>query len=54
MTRACVCARVRRRAEGRNFAAVRHFGGAVGETGSMHRVSDRAQRRARAYEGRAA
>jgi hypothetical protein len=28
--------------------AVRHFGRAVGETGSMHRVSDRAERRARA------
>jgi hypothetical protein len=29
-------------------AAVRHFGRAVGETGVMHRVSDRAERRARA------
>jgi hypothetical protein len=28
--------------------AVRHFGRAVGETYSMHRVSDRAERRARA------
>ena len=28
--------------------AVRHFGRAVGETGSVHRVSDRAERRARA------
>jgi hypothetical protein len=29
-------------------AAVRHFGRAVGETDSMQRVSDRAERRARA------
>ncbi len=28
--------------------AVRHFGRAVGKTGDMHRVSDRAERRARA------
>jgi hypothetical protein len=47
-------ARARRRVEGRNFAAVRHFGGAVGETDGMHRVSDRAERRARAHLGRAA
>ncbi len=52
MTRAR--ARARRRVEGRNFAAVRHFGGAVGETDGMHRVSDRAERRARAHQGRAA
>jgi len=32
----------------RTPVAVRHFGGAVGETASMHRVSDRAERRARA------
>jgi hypothetical protein len=31
-----------------NRAAVRHFGRAVGETARMHRVSDRAERRARA------
>jgi hypothetical protein len=31
--------------------AVRHFGRAVGETDHMHRVSDRAVRRARAQEG---
>jgi hypothetical protein len=31
-------------------AAVRHFGRAVGETNHMHRVSDRAVRRARAQE----
>jgi hypothetical protein len=30
--------------------AVRHFGRAVGETEQMHRVSDRAVRRARAQE----
>jgi hypothetical protein len=30
--------------------AVRHFGRAVGETNHMHRVSDRAVRRARAQE----
>jgi hypothetical protein len=30
--------------------AVRHFGRAVGETNRMHRVSDRAVRRARAQE----
>ena len=30
--------------------AVRHFGRAVGETDRMHRVSDRAVRRARAQE----
>jgi hypothetical protein len=30
--------------------AVRHFGRAVGETDHMHRVSDRAVRRARAQE----
>jgi hypothetical protein len=29
-------------------AAVRHSAGAVGETVAMHRVSDRAKRRARA------
>jgi hypothetical protein len=34
--------------------AVRHFGRAVGETDPMHRVSDRAVRRARAQEERAA
>jgi hypothetical protein len=34
--------------------AVRHFGRAVGETNHMHRVSDRAVRRARAQEGRVA
>jgi hypothetical protein len=28
--------------------AVRHFGRAVGETAGVHRVSDRAERRARA------
>jgi hypothetical protein len=32
----------------RALGAVRHFGGAVGETDGMHRVSDRAERRARA------
>ena len=36
------------RAGVRGPGAVRHFGRAVGETGSMHRVSDRAERRARA------
>ena len=30
--------------------AVRHFGHAVGETDGVHRVSDRAVRRARAQE----
>jgi hypothetical protein len=33
---------------GRDRGAVRHFGRAVGETAGMHRVSDRAERRARA------
>jgi hypothetical protein len=32
----------------RDRNAVRHFGRAVGETAHMHRVSDRAERRARA------
>jgi hypothetical protein len=36
------------RVDGRAAGAVRHFEGAVGETDSMHRVSDRAERRARA------
>jgi hypothetical protein len=40
----CGEARLGVRAQG----AVRHFGGAVGETDCMHRVSDRAERRARA------
>jgi hypothetical protein len=44
MTAVCGGARAGVRALG----AVRHFGGAVGETDSMHRVSDRAERRARA------
>jgi hypothetical protein len=44
MTARSVDARVGVRAPG----AVRHFGGAVGETERMHRVSDRAERRARA------
>jgi hypothetical protein len=32
----------------RTLSAVRHFSCAVGETGPVHRVSDRAERRARA------
>ena len=36
------------RASGRGPGAVRHFGRAVGETALMHRVSGRAERRARA------
>jgi hypothetical protein len=44
MTSFCGEARLGVRARG----AVRHFGRAVGETDSMHRVSDRAERRARA------
>jgi len=36
------------RVSGRAPGAVRHFGRAVGETAHMHRVSDRAERRARA------
>jgi hypothetical protein len=44
MTSSCGEARLGVRARG----AVRHFGRAVGETDSMHRVSDRAERRARA------
>jgi hypothetical protein len=36
------------RVPGRAIGVVRHFGGAVGETLCMHRVSDRAERRARA------
>jgi hypothetical protein len=39
---------------GPSHDAVRHFGGAVGETDHMHRVSDRAVRRARAQEERVA
>jgi hypothetical protein len=35
---------------GRGRSAVRHFGRAVGETAPMHRVSDRAERRARAQK----
>jgi hypothetical protein len=35
-------------ARGTNDGAVRHFCRAVGETADMHRVSDRAERRARA------
>jgi hypothetical protein len=36
------------RVTGSTPAAVRHFGRAVGETGCMHRVSDRVAWRARA------
>lgn len=32
---------------------IRHFGRAVGENWQMHRVSDRAGRRARAMKGKA-
>jgi hypothetical protein len=44
MISVCGDARVGVRASG----AVRHFGRAVGETEHMHRLSDRAERRARA------
>jgi hypothetical protein len=39
---------VRARVTGSTPAAVRHFSHEVGETGDMHRVSDRAAWRARA------
>jgi len=42
--------RVDAHVRGRTRGAVRHFGSAVGETGPMHRVSDRAERRARAQK----
>ncbi len=50
MTLASAC----RPVGGRSVSAVRHFGGAVGETDGMHRVSDRAERRARAQWERVA
>jgi hypothetical protein len=40
--------RVPARVTGSTPDAIRHFGRAVGETGGMHRVSDRAAWRARA------